>query len=191
MKLVWTPELVQLLRAITPVLNCTMSQAKEFLKTFFAWVEARNETAYSIVASLMNKAGIKAHNDKVAAFLRMVKDSGFIGKSKNYGHFQDADGQLRRHGNFYVNSGKVVFQEQLGEVTNQQVVYNMYLLYLSFLSSDTYDYLLEYRRLILDESFGRRIRDLYGQGKKKNGVRMANKGGDVAHSAVRSCKNGY
>ena len=164
---VWTPDLARLVRELTPVLHCSMAQAKEFLKLFFNWIEARNETAYSIVGLLMNRVGIKAHNDKVAAFFAVMKGHGFIEKVKNYGHFRDADGEVRQHGNFYVNTAKVVFREQMGnEAINQQGIQSLYLLYLSFLSSDYCEYLLEHRRLVLDDRFQRRILDLYGHIKR-------------------------
>ena len=91
-----------------------------------------------------------------------MKAQGFIEKVKNYGCFQDEDGKVRRHGNFYVNTAKVMFREQIGgEAMDQQGTYSLYLLYLSFLSSDSCEYLLEYRRLMLEERFRRRIRALY------------------------------
>jgi hypothetical protein len=161
--LVWTPKLARFVREIAPVLHCTMTQAKDLLKLVFNWIEARNEMAYSICASLMNRAGIKAHNDKVAAFLTALKREGYIEKVKNYGHFQDADGTVRKHGNFYVNTSKVVFRQQMGkEAMNQQGTHTLYLLYLSFLSSDLCEYLLEHRRLVMEERFRRRVCDLYG-----------------------------
>ncbi|MBV9123674.1 MAG: hypothetical protein JO112_09985, partial [Planctomycetes bacterium] len=160
---VWTPELARFVREIAPALNCTTAQAKDLLKLVFNWIEARSEMAYSICASLMNRAGIKAHNDKVAAFFAALKREGFIEKAKNYGHFRDTDGQVRKHGNFYVNTAKVVFRQQMGEeALNQQGVYSLYLLYLSFLSSESCDFLLELRRVNVDQRFRRRVRDLYG-----------------------------
>ena len=61
-----------------------------------------------------------------------------------------------------VNTGKVVFREQIGrEAMDQPGIHMLYLLYLTFLSSDSCEYLLEYRRLILEERYRRRIRDLY------------------------------
>lgn len=162
LKLVWTPELAALIRVLAPILSCTMSQAKDFLKLFFAWIEAKNETSYSKVALLMGQVGISGHNDKVAAMLKVMKAEGFIEKVKNHGQFQDADGQVRTHGNFYVNTSKVIFREQIsGEAFDQQGTHNLYLLYLSFLSSDSCEYLLEYRRLMLEERYRRRVRALY------------------------------
>ena len=162
MRLVWTPELATLVRTLVPILSCTMSQAKDFLKLFFAWVEAKNESSYSKIASLMIQVGICGHNDKVAAMLKVMKAQGFIEKVKDHGQFQDADGQVRTHGNFYVNTAKVVFREQIGgEAFDQQGMCRVYLLYLSFVSSDSCEYLLEYRRLVLEERFRRRIRALY------------------------------
>jgi len=161
--IVWTPELARLVRELTPVLNCSMTQAKDLLKLVFNWIEAKNEMAYSIVGSLMNRVGIKAHNDKVRDFLFALKRNGFVAKAKNYGHFRDFDGQVRKHGNFYLNTSKVMFREQMGEdAINQQGTFILYLLYLSFLSSEYCEYLLELRRGVLDERFRRRIRDLYG-----------------------------
>ena len=69
MRLVWTPELAALVRDLAPILTCTMSQVKDFLKLFFAWVEGKNETAYSKIAALMNQVGIAGHNDNVSAML--------------------------------------------------------------------------------------------------------------------------
>jgi len=66
--LVWTPELARLVRELAPILTCTMSQAKDVVKLAFAWIEARNETAYSKVATLMNQVGISGSNDNVSAF---------------------------------------------------------------------------------------------------------------------------
>jgi hypothetical protein len=161
-KLVWTPELAALVRTLAPILTCTMSQAKDFLKLFFAWIEGKNEAAYSVIAGLMEQVGVSGHNDKVAAMLKVMKAEGFIEKVKNHGHFQDADGKVRRHGNFYVNTAKVIFREQIGgEAFDQQGTHGLYLLYLSFLSSDSCEYLLEYRRLTLEERYRRRIRALY------------------------------
>ena len=51
LSLVWTPELARLVRELTPVLHCTMTQAKEMLKLALNWIEAKNEMAYSICAS--------------------------------------------------------------------------------------------------------------------------------------------
>ena len=168
LRLVWTPELARLVRELAPILTCTMSQAKDFLKLFFAWVEGKNETAYSKIATLMNQVGIKAYDDKTAAFLKVVKAQGFVEKVKNYGCFKDADGKVRGHGNFYVNTAKVMFREQIGgEAMDQPGIHILYLLYHSFLSSDSCEYLLEYRRLILEERFRRRIRDLYSHTWKK------------------------
>ena len=92
-----------------------------------------------------------------------MKAQGFIEKVKDHGQFpRDADGQLRTHGNFYVNTGKVVFREQIGgEAMDQPGTHILYLLYLTFLSSDSCEYLLEYRRLMLEERFRRRVRALY------------------------------
>jgi hypothetical protein len=168
LELVWTPELAALIRTLTPVLTCTMIQAKDFLKLFFAWVEARNETSYSKVVLLMNQVGISGHNDKVAAMFKIMKAQGLIEKVKNHGQFQGDDGQVRTHGNFYVNTAKIVFREQIGgEAFDQQGIHNLYLLYLSFLSSDSCEYLLEYRRLILEERFRRRYCALYSHTWKK------------------------
>lgn len=162
LRLVWTAELAAVVRELAPVLNCTMSEAKEFLKLAFSWIEARNETAYSKFATLMNQVGIKGHNDKVSAFLKIMKDRGYIEKVKNYGNFKDEDGRVRKHGNFYVNTAKIVFGEQIGgKAMDQPGTRTLYLLYLSFLSSDLCEYLLEYRRLMLEERFRRRIRGLY------------------------------
>ena len=69
----------------------------------------------------------------------------------------------------------VVFREQVmapvrlvvfgdGDITgttDQPSIPPLYLLYLTFLSSDSCEYLLEYRRLTLEERYRRRIRDLY------------------------------
>ena len=162
LKLVWTPELAALVRALAPILTCTMAQAKDFLKLFFAWVEARNETSYSKVVMLMEQVGISGHNDKVAAMFKVMKAEGFIEKVKAHGHFQGEDGQVRTHGNFYVNTAKTMFREQIGgEAFDQQGTHTLYLLYLTFLSSDSCEYLLEYRRLMLEQRYSRRIRALY------------------------------
>jgi hypothetical protein len=163
LKLVWTPELAVLVRTLAPILTCTMSQAKDFLKLFFAWVEGKNETSYSKVVMLMEQVGISGHNDKVAAMFKVMKAEGFIEKAKNHGHFLDEEGRVRTHGNFYVNTAKIMFREQIGgEAFDQQGMCNLYLLYLSFLSSDSCEYLLEYRRLMLKERFRRRVRACHG-----------------------------
>jgi hypothetical protein len=166
LQLVWTPELVALVREVAPVLQATASQAKELLKLVYNWIEARSEMAYSIVASLMNRVGIKGHNNNVAAFLATLKQQGFIEKAKNYGNFQGADGKVRKHGNFYVNTAKVLFREQIvGEEAMDQPrhVHTLYLLYLSFLSSDFCEILLEHRRLNVEERYARRVVALFRQ----------------------------
>lgn len=177
MELIWTPELASVVRELTPALNGTMSQVKDFLKLFFAWVEAKSETAYSVIAPLMVRAKMKGHNDNIAAFLKVMKAQGFIEKAKSYGYRTQADGTVRKHGNFYVNTAKVVFREQVTtpvhtatvvfrdrgntEATDQPSIPSLYLLYLSWLTSDSCEYLLEYRRLVLEERYRRRIRALY------------------------------
>lgn len=162
MRLVWTPELAALVRALAPILSCTMSQAKDFLKLFFAWVEAKSESSYSKIAPLMEQVGISGHNDKVAAMLKVMKAQGFIERVKGHGCYRNEDGTVRRHGTFYVNTAKVMFREQIGgEAFDQQGMGRLYLLYLSFVSSDSCEYLLEYRRLVLEERFRRRIRAWY------------------------------
>jgi len=168
LRLVWTPELAVLVRELAPVLHCTMSQVKDFLKLFFAWVEATSETGYTKVAPLMEQVGIAGSNNNITAMFKIMKAQGFIEKVKNYGCFQDADGNVRRHANFYVNTAKVVFREQMDqEAADQPDTHIMYLLYLTFLSSDSCEYLLEYRRLIVEERFRRRIRGLYGYSWKR------------------------
>src|SRR5262249_17445307 len=150
--LVWTPELARFVRELAPILKGNMSQTKELLKLVFNWIEARNEMSYSVCASLINRVGIKSHNDKVRDFLFALRNHGFIEKAKNYGHFKDAKGQLRQHGNFYSNTVKVVFRQQLTEIASDQTnKIHVYLLYLSFASSDSCDYLLEHRRLTVNE----------------------------------------
>lgn len=168
LRLVFTPELAALVRTLAPILTCTMTQAKDFLKLFFAWVEARNETSYSKVAPLMRQVGISGSNDNILAMFRIMMAEGFIEKIKNYGYFQDADEKVRRHGTFYVNTAKIIFREQIGgEAFDQQGTHILYLLYLSFVSSDCCEYLLEYRRLVLEERYRRRIRALYSHTWKK------------------------
>ena len=175
MELVWTPELAAVVRELAPVLNGTLSQVEEFLKLFFAWVEAKSETGYSKIAPLMRQAGIKGHNDNITAFMKAMKGQAFIEKVKNYGYYRQPDGSVQKHANFYVNTAKVVFREQVmapvrpvvfgdGDITgttDQPSIPPLYLLYLTFLSSDSCEYLLEYRRLTLEERYRRRIRDLY------------------------------
>lgn len=163
MELVWTPELTAVARELAPLLNGTPAQVEDLLKLFFAWVEARSEAGYSKIAPLMRQAGIKGHNDNIAAFLKVIKAQGFIEKAKNYGYYQQADGTVRKHANFYVNTAKVVFREQIVAAATDQPGTSslLYLLYLTFLSSDSCEYLLEYRRLVLEERYRRRIRDLY------------------------------
>jgi hypothetical protein len=168
MRLVFTPELAALVRTLAPILTCTLSQAKDFLKLFFAWVEARNESSYTKIAPLMEQVGIAGSNDNISAMLKVMKAQGFIEKVKNHGHYRDDDGKVRRHGTFYVNTAKVMFREQIGgEAFDQQGVHTLYLLYLSFLSSDACEYLLEYRRLMMEERYRRRIRALYSHTWKK------------------------
>jgi hypothetical protein len=168
LKLVWTPALAALIRVLAPILSCTMSQAKDFLKLFFAWVEEKNETSYTKVGPLMEQVGIAGSNDNISAMFKIMTAQGFIEKVKNYGCFQDADGKVRRHGNFYINTAKIMFREQIGgEAFDQQGVHILYLLYLSFLSSDSCEYLLEYRRLMSEERYRRRIRALYSHTWKK------------------------
>ena len=162
MELVWTPELESVVRELAPVLNGTQTQVKEFLKLFFAWVEAKSETSYSKISPLMLQAGIKGHNDNITDFLKVMKGQGFIEKAKNYGYYKQPDGSVRKHANFYVNTAKVVFREQIvAEATDQPGNPLLYLLYLTFLSSDSCEYLLEYRRLTLEERYRRRVRGLY------------------------------
>jgi len=168
LELVFTPELAALVRTLAPILTCTMSQAKDFLKLFFAWVEARNETSYSKIAPLMVQAGIAGSNDNISAMLKVMKAQGFIEKVKPHGHYRDDDGKVRRHGTFYVNTAKIMFREQIGgEAFDQQGMCNVYLLYLTFLSSNSCEYLLEYRRLTMEERYRRRIRALHSHTWKK------------------------
>ena len=107
--LVLTPELAALVRALAPILTCTMSQAKDFLKLFFAWVEAKNETAYSKVAPLMEQVGIAGSNDNISAMFKVMKAQGFIEKVKNHGHYPgrrrkgaETRQLLRQHGEDHV-----------------------------------------------------------------------------------------
>ena len=58
----------------------------------------------------MNRVGISGSNDNVSAFFAILKREGFVDKAKNYGHYRDAYGAVRKHGNFYVNTAKVVFR---------------------------------------------------------------------------------
>jgi hypothetical protein len=116
----------------------------------------------------MEQVGIAGSNDNISAMLKVMKAQGFIEKVKNHGHYRDDDGKVRRHGTFYVNTDKIVFREQIGgEAFDQQGTRTLYLRYLSFLSSDSCEYLLEYRRLILEERFGRRYCALYSHTWKK------------------------
>lgn len=173
--LVWTPDLHQLVRDMAPVLNAGETQVRELLGLVFNWIEARSETAYRVVARLMGQVGIKGHNDKVAAFLAALQAGGFVAKAKNYGHFRDADGGVRRHGTFYVNTAKVAFVQQVaaeevdvevGEGSDQAgggVVVHLHY-YLSFLDSERLEHLLEHRRLTADERYRRRVRGWYRPG---------------------------
>jgi hypothetical protein len=161
LKLAWTAELLALIPELATVAYATHEQAKVFIETVLAFVEANNELAESMVGNLLEEVGIKGRSrQKQHDVRKLLVDKALLFKQKNY--FSDPDTGYR-HGNFYICGPGVRFEEKAIPHTPHTVS----ICYLSLevtpvdaTSDDWLDFVMESRRLACDRRYRERLRPL-------------------------------
>jgi hypothetical protein len=161
LKLVWTPALLALIPELAALAHASQEQAKRFIERVLAFVEAHNELAESMVGNLLEETGIKGRSrQKQHDVRKLLVEKGVLLKQKNY--FSDkATGY--RHGNFYVCGAGVRF----GEEAVPHTPHTVSICYPSLItapvdasSDDWLDFVMEGRRLLCDQRYRERLRQL-------------------------------
>jgi len=160
LKLVWTASLLNLIPELVQIAHCDYDQAKAFIEKVLAFVEFNNELAESMVGKLLEEVGIKGKcRQKQHDVRKLLVEKGLLLKQKNY--FSDPDTGYR-HGNFYICSAGVQFEEDVPQHTHPVSICYLSLNTspLNSTSEDWLDLVMEARRLACDQRYRERLRQL-------------------------------